>query len=88
MPYPRNIETAAAVEAAVREAGAIPATIAILGGRLKVGLSRDEIQHIGKRGAGIIKCSRRDLPFVVAGFRNRRHRRRAPRRRRHDGRIG
>jgi pseudouridine-5'-phosphate glycosidase len=55
MPYPR-----------VREAGAIPATIAILGGRLKVGLSRDEIQHIGKRGAGIIKCSRRDLPFVVA----------------------
>lgn len=66
MPYPRNIETAAAVEAAVREAGAIPATIAILGGRLKVGLSRDEIQHIGKRGAGIIKCSRRDLPFVVA----------------------
>jgi pseudouridine-5'-phosphate glycosidase len=69
MPYPRNIETAAAVEAAVREAGAIPATIAILGGRLKVGLSRDEIQHIGKRGAGIIKCSRRDLPFVVAGIR-------------------
>jgi pseudouridine-5'-phosphate glycosidase len=66
MPYPRNIETAAAVEAAVRAAGAIPATIAILGGRLKVGLSRDEIEHIGKRGAGIVKCSRRDLPFVVA----------------------
>ena len=66
MPYPKNVETAAAVEDIVREAGAIPATIAILGGRLKVGLSADEIQHLGKQGTNVIKCSRRDLPFVTA----------------------
>jgi pseudouridine-5'-phosphate glycosidase len=66
MPYPRNVETAVAVADVVREAGAIPATIAILGGRLKVGLSADEIQHLGKQGTDVIKCSRRDLPFVIA----------------------
>ena len=66
MPYPKNVETAAAVEDIVREAGAIPATIAILNGRLKVGLSADEIQHLGKQGTNVIKCSRRDLPFVTA----------------------
>jgi len=67
MPYPKNVETAALVEAAVRRGGALPATIAVLDGRLKVGLSADEIQTIGKRGTDVIKCSRRDLPFVVAG---------------------
>ncbi|MEE8426235.1 MAG: pseudouridine-5'-phosphate glycosidase [Woeseiaceae bacterium] len=66
MPYPRNVETAEALESIVRDSGAIPATIAVLNGRLKVGLSSDEIQHIGKRGTGVIKCSRRDLPFIVA----------------------
>ena len=66
MPYPKNVETAAAVESIVREAGATPATIAILGGRLKVGLSTDEIQQLGKQGTNVIKCSRRDLPFVIA----------------------
>lgn len=66
MPYPRNVATAAAVEDTVRAAGALPATIAILGGRLKVGLTRDEIQRIGERGTEVIKCSRRDLPFVIA----------------------
>src|SRR5210317_2018093 len=66
MPYPQNVETALKVEAAVREAGAVPATIAIIKGRLKVGLTRDEIEHIGKRGTDVIKCSRRDLPFVIA----------------------
>jgi pseudouridine-5'-phosphate glycosidase len=65
MPYPRNVETASAVEDTVREAGATPATIAILNGRLKVGLSANEVQHIGKRGPAVIKCSRRDLPFVI-----------------------
>ena len=65
MPYPRNVETASAVENTVRDAGAIPATIAILNGALKVGLSADEIQHIGERGQTVIKCSRRDLPFAV-----------------------
>ena len=66
MPYPKNVETAAAVEDIVREAGAIPATIAVLEGRLKVGLSANEIQRLGKQGTNVIKCSRRDLPFVIA----------------------
>lgn len=66
MPYPQNVETALTVEATVREAGAVPATIAIIGGRLKVGLSREEIEHLGQRGTDVIKCSRRDLPFVIA----------------------
>ena len=65
MPYPDNVDTALTVEATVREGGALPATIAIIGGRLKVGLSADEIRHIGRRGTEVIKCSRRDLPFVV-----------------------
>lgn len=67
MPYPKNVHTAASVEAAVRQGGALPATIAVLDGRLKVGLSADEIQTIGERGTDVVKCSRRDLPFVVAG---------------------
>ena len=66
MPYPRNVETAMAVAAAVRAGGAIPATIAVLDGKLKVGLSPDEIQDLGHLGMDAIKCSRRDLPFVVA----------------------
>ena len=66
MPYPRNVETAMAVEAAVRAGGAVPATIAVLDGKLKVGLSPDEVQTLGKLGMDAIKCSRRDLPFVVA----------------------
>jgi len=66
MPYPRNVETAALVENTIRDGGAVPATIAILDGRLKVGLSNAEIQRIGKQGTDVIKCSRRDLPFVIA----------------------
>lgn len=66
MPYPRNVETASLVEDQIRASGAIPATIAILQGRLKVGLSAEEIQHLGQRGQEVIKCSRRDLPFIVA----------------------
>ena len=66
MPYPRNVETAMAVEEAVRAGGAIPATIAVLDGKLKVGLSADEIRDLGQLGMDAIKCSRRDLPFVVA----------------------
>jgi pseudouridylate synthase len=66
MPYPQNLETALAVEAIVRESGAVPATIAVIGGRLKAGLSREEIELLGKRGTEVIKASRRDLPFIVA----------------------
>ena len=66
MPYPKNVETASSVEQVVREIGAVPATIAVSGGRLKVGLSSDEIERLGKLGQKVIKCSRRDLPFVLA----------------------
>ena len=62
MPYPQNVETALKVESIIREAGAVPATIAIIGGRLKAGLTREEIDYLGKTGAGIPKASRRDLP--------------------------
>ncbi len=65
MPYPQNVKTALEVEAIVRENGAIPATIAILGGRLKVGLTEDEIEYLGK-AKNVIKTSRRDIPFIVA----------------------
>ncbi len=66
MPYPENVETALRVERTVRDAGAIPATIAILGGRLKVGLSSEEIRYLGKRGPTVTKASRRDIPFLVS----------------------
>jgi pseudouridine-5'-phosphate glycosidase len=66
MPYPQNVETALLVEDMVRQAGAVPATIAILNGRLKAGLTVEEIQQLGKRGTDVVKCSRRDLPFIVA----------------------
>ncbi len=66
MPFPRNVATAALVEDTVRDGGAIPATIAVLDGRLKVGLASEEIQRLGERGSHVIKCSRRDLPFVIA----------------------
>jgi len=66
MPYPGNVETALAVENAVRGGGAVPATIAILAGRLKVGLSEGEISQLGERGPQVLKTSRRDLPFVIA----------------------
>lgn len=65
MPYPKNVETALLVEETVRQHGAVPATIAILGGRLKVGLTGEDLQRLGS-AAGVVKTSRRDLPFVVA----------------------
>ncbi len=66
MPYPQNVETALSVEKIVRENGAVPATIAIIGGRLKAGLSKDEITYLGKKGYAVTKASRRDLPVLVA----------------------
>lgn len=66
MPYPRNVATAEQVQAAVREHGATPATIAILGGRLKVGIADDEIEYLGRKGQEVVKTSRRDLPFVIS----------------------
>ncbi len=66
MPYPKNVETAMLVEKTIRENGAVPATIAIIGGRLKAGLSPEEIEHLGKAGREVAKASRRDLAAIVA----------------------
>ncbi len=66
MPYPQNVETALKVEETVREAGAVPATIALIGGQLKAGLTAAEIEYLGKKGAAVTKASRRDLPVLVA----------------------
>ena len=66
MPYPKNVETALLVEQTVRDNGAVPATIAVIGGRLKAGLSKEEIEHLGKSGRAVTKASRRDLPALVA----------------------
>ena len=66
MPYPQNRDTARKVEEIIRSLGAVPATIAIIGGRLKAGLSPEEIDYLGKTGSGVAKASRRDLPVLVA----------------------
>jgi pseudouridine-5'-phosphate glycosidase len=70
MPFPKNVETALQVEKAVREAGAIPATCAIIEGKLKAGLSITEIELLGKEGVAIPKVSRRDLPYLVSQGKN------------------
>jgi pseudouridine-5'-phosphate glycosidase len=66
MPYPRNVETALAVEHAAREMGAVPATIAVIEGRLRVGLDDQEIDQLGQLSGGVVKASRRDLALVAA----------------------
>ena len=66
MPYPQNVQTALEVERIVREHGAVPATIAVIGGRLKAGLTAEEIEYFGKKGQAIAKASRRDLAVLCA----------------------
>ena len=66
MPYPKNVETARKVEQTIRDEGATPATIAVLGGRMKAGLSDDELEYLGKAGQKVTKASRRDLPVLIA----------------------
>lgn len=66
MPYPQNVETALKVEEIIREHGAVPATIAVIGGRLKAGLTHDEIEYLGKKGQAVNKASRRDLAVLVS----------------------
>ena len=66
MPWPQNIETALAVEAEVRTLGAIPATVAVIDGRLKAGLTRDELERVSRGGRDLAKVSRRDLPILLA----------------------
>ena len=65
MPFPQNVETALAVNAAIRKAGAVPATVGIIGGRIKVGLSEEEINYLA-RAQNVVKVSRRDFPYVIA----------------------
>jgi pseudouridylate synthase len=66
MPWPHNVETALAVEAEVRAHGAVPATVAVLDGRLLAGLSRAQIETLGRAGPAATKASRRDLPLLLA----------------------
>jgi pseudouridine-5'-phosphate glycosidase len=65
MPYPKNVETALAVCQAIRENGAVPATVGIIGGRMKAGLTAEEIEYLAK-AKGVVKASRRDLPYVIS----------------------
>ncbi|GJD06434.1 Pseudouridine-5'-phosphate glycosidase [Galdieria sulphuraria] len=66
MPYPENFKTALQVEDLVKNNGAIPATIAILQGKVHVGLDRQEIEYLSKKGKSVWKCSTRDLAYVLA----------------------
>ena len=66
MPYPANVETALKVENIIRENGAVPATVAIIGGRIKIGLSSSQLEYFGKKGTSIMKVSRRDIPVVLS----------------------
>lgn len=65
MPYPKNVETAIAVEEVIKANGAVPATIGILGGRIKIGLTKEEIEYMA-HAKNVLKVSRRDLPLVIA----------------------
>lgn len=65
MPYPQNVETALNVEKIIRDNGAVPATIGIINGQLIAGLTEEEIDYMGKT-KGILKVSRRDIPYVCA----------------------
>ena len=66
MPYPQNVETALNVERIVRENGAVPATIAIIQGKITVGCTHEQIEHLGKKGLAVTKASRRDLPVLLS----------------------
>lgn len=66
MPYPENVKTALNCERIAREAGAEPATVAVLGGKLCAGLNEEQIDALGKAGASVAKASRRDLPILCA----------------------
>lgn len=65
MPYPQNLETALALERIIREEGATPATVAVMAGKLRVGLRQDDLEQLA-RSPEVLKVSRRDLPFALA----------------------
>lgn len=66
MPYPKNVETALLVEKTVRENGAVPATVCVIGGKIVVGATREDIEYLGKTGLKVPKASRRDLPVLLS----------------------
>lgn len=66
MPYPKNLETALSCEQIIRDAGCVPATIAIIKGKLCVGLEKEDLEYLAKTGLKVTKTSRRDIPVVVA----------------------
>ena len=66
MPYPENVKTALEAEKIIRDNGCIPATIAIIKGQLKVGLTKEEIDYLGKEGLKVNKTSTRDIPYIVS----------------------
>lgn len=66
MPYPQNKETALQVEKIIRDNGAVPATIALIDGKIKVGLIESEIDYLAKSGSKIVKASRRDIPYLLS----------------------
>ena len=66
MPYPQNVETALAVEDIIRANGAVPATCCVIGGRLKAGCTKEQIEYLGREGTKITKASRRDLAVLAA----------------------
>ncbi len=67
LPYPDNVKTAVSMETAVREGGAIPATLAVIKGQVHIGLTPDQIEYLGQQaGKDVRKCSRRDLPLALA----------------------
>ncbi|KAJ3090541.1 hypothetical protein HK100_007408, partial [Physocladia obscura] len=66
MPYPQNVEAALAVEDIVRNFGAEPATIALLDGKVRIGLDPSDIDRLGRTATGAVKASRRDLGLVLA----------------------
>ena len=66
MPYPKNVETALLVEKTVRENGAVPATVCVIGGKLVVGATCEDIEYLGKTGLKVPKASRRDLPVLLS----------------------
>jgi pseudouridine-5'-phosphate glycosidase len=66
MPYPQNVETALSCERICRENGAVPATCAVIGGKICVGLTEEQIDYLGREGQKVTKASRRDLPMLIA----------------------
>lgn len=66
MPYPKNVATALNVEKLVYDNGCIPATIGIINGKFKIGLTNEDIELLGKQGLDVPKVSRRDIPYILA----------------------